>query len=74
MVGGSSTGLRREDKAPLKLEFYSLCGLSLLQPRIHGLAFEGQDSEDAFVDSVEGLVFAEALQGLDAERKFAQGQ
>lgn len=47
---------------------------SPLQPWGDGLAFEGEDSEDALMDQAEGLLAGEALQGLDADGKLAEGE
>ena len=38
-----------------------------LKPRVHRLGFQGQDGEDAFVDSPEGFAAGGALEGLQAE-------
>ena len=42
-----------------------------LEPRVDGLALQGQDAEDALVDPVQRLTGDETLQGLDAKREFA---
>ena len=44
------------------------------EPRVHGLALQGEDAEDALVDAVEGVPADKALQGLDAEGELAQGE
>ena len=44
------------------------------EPRVHGLAFEGEDGEDALVDAAEGLAAGEALQRLDPEGELAEGE
>src|SRR5262245_33486664 len=46
--------------------------LSPLQPRVHRLAFQREDAEDALVDAPEGFPADEALQGFDAEGELAQ--
>jgi hypothetical protein len=38
---------------------------------VDGFAFEGEYTEDAFMDAVEGFVVDEALEGFDAEGEFA---
>ncbi len=45
-----------------------------LQARIDGFAFQGEDTEDAFVDATKWFVFDEALQGFHAESEFAKGE
>ena len=45
-----------------------------LQSRVDRLALECQNAEDALVDSPEWLHVHEAIEPLDSERKFAQGQ
>src|SRR5260370_40994476 len=44
------------------------------ETRIHRLAFEGKDAEDALVNSPEWLFAYETLEGLDAERELAERQ
>ncbi len=48
--------------------------VSALQARVDGLALEGQHAEDALVDAAQGFPSDEALQRLDAEREFANGE
>src|SRR5437667_5165964 len=43
------------------------------QPRIDGLAFEGEHAEHALVDAIEGLLADEALERFDAERERVEG-
>ncbi len=45
-----------------------------LQSRIDRLTLQGQDAEYTFVHSAERLLAHEALQCLDAKRKFPQGK
>ncbi len=45
-----------------------------LQPWIDRFAFEGQDSEDAFVGEAQRILAHEPLQGLDAEGELAAGK
>src|SRR5262245_21175116 len=45
-----------------------------LQARIHLLALERQDAEDAFVDSAEWFLPDEAVEAFDAEGELAQGE
>jgi len=45
---------------------------SVLQAGIDRFGFEGQDTEDAFVDTAEGFVAHEAFEGFDAQGEFAQ--
>jgi hypothetical protein len=47
---------------------------ALLEPRIDGLALEGQDAKDALVDATEGFLADEAVEGFDAEGELAEGQ
>jgi len=41
---------------------------------IDGLGFEGEDAEDAFVDTTQRFVADETLQGFNAESKFSLGK
>src|SRR4051794_31554404 len=45
-----------------------------LQPRVHGLALEGEDAEDALVDAIERLALDEALQRFHAKGELADGE
>jgi hypothetical protein len=47
---------------------------SCSETRIHRLALQGQDAEDALVDAAQGLAADEAFQPLDPEGEFPQGQ
>src|SRR6266542_2999573 len=44
------------------------------EPRIDGLALERQHAEDALMDAAQRLAADEALERLDAEREFANGE
>jgi hypothetical protein len=44
------------------------------EPWIDGLAFERQHAEDALMDAAQRLAADEALERLDAEREFANGE
>ena len=54
--------------------WWGLARARSLQAWVYGLAFEGQNAEDAFVDAVEGGAADEAFQRLDAEGELAQGE
>jgi hypothetical protein len=56
-----------------QLMYSGTVGLLSLQPRIHGLALEGEDRERALVDAAERLAADEALQALDPDRELAVG-
>ena len=45
-----------------------------LEPGVDWFGFEGEDAEDAFVDSVQWLASHETLEGLDAEAELAYGE
>src|SRR5881628_543288 len=45
-----------------------------LQPRIHGLAFKGEDPEDALVNAIERLAPRESLERFDAQGELAERQ
>ena len=52
-----------------------LCpGAEGLQPRIDWLAFQGKDTEDAFMDPPERFLANESLQPLDSQGKLAQSE
>ena len=44
------------------------------QPGVDGFGLQGQDGEDALVDTPQGLAAGDAVQGLQAEGVFAQRQ
>ncbi len=44
------------------------------EPWIDGLALERQHAEDALIDAAQRLAADEALERLDAEREFANGE
>src|SRR3984893_3869899 len=44
------------------------------EARVHRLAFQGEDAEDALVDAAQRLAADEALQAFDAERELPQRQ
>src|SRR5687767_1232309 len=46
----------------------------MLQARVHGLALEGEHREHTLVDAAQWFAADEALEGLDAERKLADGE
>ena len=45
-----------------------------LQPRVHRFAFQGQNTEDAFMDSPQWFVADEAFQTFEAEGEFTEGE
>ena len=45
-----------------------------LESGIDGFALEGEYAEDAFVNAANRLLAYEALEGLDAEREFSEGE
>ena len=45
-----------------------------LKSGIDWLALEGEYTEDAFVNAAQRLFAHEALEGLDAEREFSEGE
>ncbi len=47
---------------------------ALLEPRVHPLALQREDPEDALVDAAQRLAADEPLQPLDAERELPQSQ
>jgi hypothetical protein len=59
----------------------SMCGLlgkrefrPTLESRVDGLALEGEDTENAFVDAAKRFPPDESLQRFDIQCKLAQGE
>ena len=53
---------------------WKLCKRYRLEAGIDRLAFEGQHTEDAFVDPAEGLLADKSLKSFNSESKLAECQ